>query len=67
MRDLKITVTKIDDIIITLARTAPLTTKIIVKDNNGSIETLSVLKQKQSGLFDIDPTIPRISPEVPNY
>jgi hypothetical protein len=67
MRDLKITVTKIDDIIITLARTAPLTSKIIVKGNNGSIETLSALKQRQSGLLDVDPTIPRISPEVPNY
>ena len=67
MRDLKITVTKIEDIIITLARVAPLTTKIIVKGNNGGIETLSVLKQRESGLFDTEPTIPRISPEVPNY
>lgn len=67
MRDLKVTVTKVDDVIITLARTAPLTAKIIVKDNNGTIETLSLLKQKESGLLNVDPTLPNIAPEVPNY
>ena len=67
MRDLKITVTKVDDVIITLAITAPLTAKLIVKDNNGTIETLSLLKQKESGVLDKDPTLPIVAPEVPNY
>lgn len=65
MRDGKITVTKINDIIITMARTAPLETTIIVKQNaNNSIETLSAVKQRQYGLLDKETVLP-INPQEP--
>ena len=66
MRDGRITVTKINDIIITMARTAPLESTIIVKQNvsNKPIETLSVVKQKQYGLLD-QPTVLPIDPQDP--
>jgi hypothetical protein len=65
MRDGKITVTKISDIIITMARTAPLESTIIVKQNaNNSIETLSAVKQKQYGLLDQQTVLP-INPQPP--
>jgi hypothetical protein len=66
MRDGKITVTKINNIIITMARTAPLESKIIVKQTTPDkpIETLSVVKQKQYGLLD-QPTVLPIDPQDP--
>lgn len=67
MRDGKITVEKVSNILITLARTAPIKTTIIVKNNNGIIETLSVLKQDETSLLGTNPTVPRDSPSVPNY
>ena len=67
MRDGKITVEKVSGILITLARTAPIQTTLIVKNNNGIIETLSVLKQDETSLLGTTPTVPRDSPTVPNY
>ena len=66
MRDGKITVTKINNIIITMARTAPLETTIIVNQPtaNRPIETLSVVKQRQYGLLD-QPTVLPIDPQDP--
>jgi len=65
MRDGKITVTKISDIIITMARTAPLESKIIVKQiADNSIETIAAVKQKQYGLLD-QPTVLPINPQDP--
>lgn len=65
MRDGKITVTKINEIIITMARTAPLESKIIVKQiADKSIETISLVKQKQYGLLD-QPTVLPINPQEP--
>lgn len=64
MRDQKITVALFDGVIITLARTVPLTTTIIVKGNNGTIETLNALKQRQYGLLDIPTELPLI-PQPP--
>lgn len=66
MRDGKITVTKISDIIITMARTAPLESTIIVKQiaANKPIETLSALKQRQYGLLD-QPAVLPINPQEP--
>lgn len=61
MRDQRITVTLFEDIIITLARTVPLTSTIIVKENNGTIEPLNALKQRQYGLFDKPTVLPVIS------
>ena len=60
MRDQRITVTLFNGVIITLARTVPLATTIIVKDNNGTIETLEALKQRQYGLLNLPPVLPVI-------
>jgi hypothetical protein len=61
MRDQRITVTLFNGVIITLARTVPLTTTIIVKENNGTIETISALKQRQYGLFDVPTILPVVA------
>lgn len=61
MRDQRITVTLFNGIIITLARTVPLTTTIIVKGNNGTIQPLSAIKQRQYGVFDTPTVLPIVS------
>jgi hypothetical protein len=66
MRDTKITIKKYGDILVTVARTAPLETTIICKNNNGIIETLSVLKQKASDVLGTTPTVPRNNNDVPS-
>lgn len=66
MRDSKITIRQYGDLLVTIARTAPLETKIICKDNNGVIETLSVLKQKASDVLGTTPTVPRTNNDVPS-
>jgi hypothetical protein len=67
MRDTKITIRKYDNILVTVARTAPLETKIICKNNNGIIETLSVLKQRASDVLGTTPTVPRTNNDVPSF
>lgn len=64
MRDLRITVQKYSDIIVTVARTAPLETTLIVKNRNNVIEPLSFLKQKSSDVLGTTPTVPRDNPDV---
>ena len=64
MRDQRITVTLFNGVIITLARTVPLATTIIVKNNNETIETLEALKQRQYGLFNL-PTVLPVVPQPP--
>jgi hypothetical protein len=60
MRDQRIVVSLYEGIVITLARTVPLKTTIIVKNNNGTIETLEPLKQRQYGLLDKPEVLPVI-------
>jgi len=68
MRDGKITVEQVGDILITMARTVPTQTTIIVKMiDTDIIETLSALKLAESNLTGTSPTIPRDSPSVLNY
>jgi hypothetical protein len=64
MRDQRITVTLFNGVIITLARTVPLATTIIVKNNNGTIETIEAIKQRQYGLLN-QPTVLPIVPQPP--
>jgi hypothetical protein len=64
MRDQRVIVTLYEGIVVTLARTVPLKTTIIVKDNNGTIEALSALKQRQYGLLDKPEVLPVI-PQPP--
>jgi hypothetical protein len=64
MRDQRVIVTLYEGIVITLARTVPLKTTIIVKDNNGTVEALSALKQRQYGLLDKPEVLPVI-PQKP--
>ena len=66
MRDGKITVKKYGDILVTVARTAPLESTFICRNNNGLIETLSVLKQKASDVLGTTPTVPRTNNDVPS-
>jgi len=58
MKNQKIVVTKVNDIIITLARTVPISTTIIIKEINGTIEPIQLLKQRQYGLLDQTPVVP---------
>lgn len=67
MRDQIVTVSLYQGQLITIARSAPSNTTIIVKDNNGVIETLQELKLKESGVLGINPTPPRPAPDVFNY
>jgi len=67
MRNQVITVSNYEGQLITLARSAPTNTTIIVKYNDGIIETLSLLKMKQSGVLGTEPTVPRTAPDIFNY
>ena len=69
MRDKKITVANFENVILTLPRASQetLSTTIIVKQINTTIETISILKQKASSLTGTTPTVPRISPTVDIY
>ena len=67
MRDLQIVVRQVNQNLITVARTAPIQKTIIVKLNNQVIETISELKQKETGLLGTTPTVPRTAPSVQNY
>jgi hypothetical protein len=64
MRDGTIVVTKYQDHIITVARSAPVEIKIIVKQIGDTIETLSQLKQKGSDVTGTTPTVPNVAPPV---
>jgi hypothetical protein len=64
MRDGKIIVTKFNDVIVTVARSAPVEIKIIVKQIGDTIEPLSVLKQKGSDVIGATPTVPNVAPPV---
>lgn len=64
MRDGKITVKKYEDILVTVARSAPIEIKIIVKQIGQTIEPLSVLKQKGSDVIGATPTVPNVAPPV---
>ncbi len=69
MRDKKITVANFESVILTLPRASQetLSTTIIVKQINNTIEPLGILKQKASSLTGTTPTVPRISPTVAIY
>jgi hypothetical protein len=64
MRDLKIVVQRHDDLLITVARSAPIETKIIVKQIGDTIEPLSFLKMKASDILGTTPTVPNQAPNV---
>lgn len=64
MRDSKIVVTNYGDHIITVARSAPVEIKIIVKQVGNTIETLSQLKQKGTDVLGTTPTVPNVAPAV---
>lgn len=64
MRDAKIVVQRHGDILVTVARSAPIETTIIVRQINQTIETLSVLKQKASDVLGTTPTVPNQAPPV---
>jgi hypothetical protein len=67
MRDSKIVVQRHNDILVTIARSAPIETTIIVKLINQTIEPLSVLKKKASDVLGTTPTVPNIAPSVNFY
>jgi hypothetical protein len=64
MRDAKIVVQRHGDILVTVARSAPIETTIIVKQIGQTVETLSVLKQKASDVLGTTPTVPNQAPPV---
>lgn len=67
MRDLKVIVSEYNNLLITVARYTPVEQTLIVKNNNGIIETLSVRKEKASGLLDVAASVPREAPVVVPY
>ena len=67
MRDLKVIVSKYNDLLITVARYTPVEQTIIVKNKNEIVETLSVRKEKASGLLGVVATVPREAPVVVPY
>ena len=64
MRDLRIIVRQYGDILVTVARSAPVETKVIVKQIGDTIEPLSILKQKGSDVVGATPTVPNVAPPV---
>lgn len=68
MRNIKITVSKFGDLLVTVARTAPIENKVIVK-RNGSyyIETISTLKLSASDVLGTTPVVPRVAPGTVIY
>jgi hypothetical protein len=66
MRDAKIVVQRHGDVLITIARSAPMETKLIVKQIGETIEPLSILKMKASDVLGTTPTVPNVAPNV-NY
>ena len=64
MRDSKIVVQRHNDILVTIARTAPVETTIIVKLIDQTIEPLSILKKKASDVLGTTPTVPNVAPPV---
>ena len=67
MRDARIVVQRHGDILVTVARSAPVETTIIVRQIGQTIETLSVLKQKASDVLGTTPTVPNVAPPVSFY
>lgn len=69
MRDKKITVANFENVILTLPRASQetLSTTMIVKQINNTVEPISILKQKASSLTGTTPTVPRTSPTVDIY
>lgn len=64
MRDGTIIVSNYGDHLITVARSAPVEIKIIVKQIGNTIETLSQLKQKDADVVGTTPTVPNVAPQV---
>ena len=64
MRDLKVIVRQYGNILVTVARSAPIETKIIVKQIGNTIEPLSILKMKGSDVVGATPTVPNVAPPV---
>jgi hypothetical protein len=64
MRDLRVTMRQYGDILVTVARSAPIEVKVIVKKINNTIEPLSILKQKGSDVVGATPTVPNVAPPV---
>ena len=69
MQNKKITVADFEGVILTLPRVSKesLSTTVIVKTINETVETLSFVKQKGYGLTNATPTVPRQAPSVPLY
>jgi hypothetical protein len=66
MRDSRIVIQKYGNVLVTVARTAPMETKVIVKKIGETVEPLSILKQKASDVLGTTPTVPNQAPPV-NY
>lgn len=64
MRDARIVVQRYDDILVTVARSAPIEIKLIVKRIGDTIEPLSILKMKASDVLGTTPTVPNVAPSV---
>lgn len=67
MRDGTIVIKQSGDSLITIARSAPVETTLIVKTIGYIIEPLSVLKNEETDLLGTTPTTPRVAPSVTNY
>jgi uncharacterized Rossmann fold enzyme len=67
MRDGTIVVSNYGNHLITVARSAPVEIKIIVKQVGDTIETLSQLKQKGTDVLGTTPTVPNVAPAVGFY
>lgn len=67
MRDGTIVIKQSGYSLITIARSAPVETTIIVKTTGYILEPLSVLKNEETDLLGTTPTTPRVAPSVTNY
>lgn len=67
MRDARIVVQRHGDILVTIARSAPVETTVIVKQIGQTIEPISVLKKKASDVLGTTPTVPNVAPPVSFY
>lgn len=69
MRNKKITVAEFENVVLTLPRVSKesLSTTVIVKTINNTVEVIGYVKQNSYGLTNTTPTVPRQSPTVPIY
>lgn len=67
MRDSRIVVQRHGNILVTIARSAPVETTVIVKQIGQTIEPISVLKKKASDVLGTTPTVPNVAPPVSFY